>query len=104
MPGSFEPPLSLEGPCERRGGGACDGAALWPVPSSLPTRRPGARGCLSPALLQTCWLMASCMTCLLGLRPVPWGGEEGAWTVSLKQAEGLLFVLPPAPPRSAGFP
>lgn len=73
-------------------------------PSSFPTRRLGARGCLSPALLQTCRLLASCVTCLLGLRHVPWGGEEGEWTVSLKQAEGLLFVLPPAPPRSAGSP
>ena len=65
---------------------------------SAPTGWPGGRGCLSPALLQMCQLLASCVTCLLGLRRVPWRGEEGACTVSLKQVEGMIPVLPPAPP------
>ena len=64
---------------------------------SAPTGWPGGRGCLSPALLQMCQLLASCVTCLLGLRRVPWRGEEGACTVSLKQVEGMILVLPPAP-------
>ena len=88
-------PLSLEGPWEHRGGAACDGQR------SAPTGWPGGRGCLSPALLQTCRLLASCVTCLLSLRRVPWRGEEGACTVSLKQVEGMISVLPPAPPRPA---
>lgn len=71
---------------------------LW-RPALCSHRVAGRAGLLSPALLQTCRLLASCVTCLLGLRRVPWHGEEGACTVSLKQVEGMISVLPPAPPH-----
>ena len=100
-------PLSLEGPWEHRGGGACDGAALC---SHRVAGRAGLPfSCSSadvPAAGQLCDLSSGPEACAVawrrgGVHSVPkTGGRDDPRppTSSSSSSRQLLSVLPPAPP------